>query len=260
MIFQGITISIHVPSWGTTDIMDLCTLSLLFQSTFPRGERLIPLVTHVKSQVISIHVPSWGTTLDGWKKSCADVKFQSTFPRGERHESSDTGPLPFKFQSTFPRGERHGRGSGCTLRSYFNPRSLVGNDAPVISTTKFFEISIHVPSWGTTNFRTKKRNSSLYFNPRSLVGNDGLMLRTSSGKVYFNPRSLVGNDPIPYCSYNFRFSFQSTFPRGERLITSLYWEYTTKFQSTFPRGERQHDGGESTVINDFNPRSLVGND
>ncbi len=194
MIFQGITISIHVPSWGTTDIMDLCTLSLLFQSTFPRGERLIPLVTHVKSQVISIHVPSWGTTLDGWKKSCADVKFQSTFPRGERHESSDTGPLPFKFQSTFPRGERHGRGSGCTLRSYFNPRSLVGNDAPVISTTKFFEISIHVPSWGTTNFRTKKRNSSLYFNPRSLVGNDGLMLRTSSGKVYFNPRSLVGND------------------------------------------------------------------
>ena len=130
--------------------MDLCTLSLLFQSTFPRGERLIPLVTHVKSQVISIHVPSWGTTLDGWKKSCADVKFQSTFPRGERHESSDTGPLPFKFQSTFPRGERHGRGSGCTLRSYFNPRSLVGNDAPVISTTKFFEISIHVPSWGTT--------------------------------------------------------------------------------------------------------------
>ena len=56
------SISIHVPSWGTTDIMDLCTLSLLFQSTFPRGERLIPLVTHVKSQVISIHVPSWGTT------------------------------------------------------------------------------------------------------------------------------------------------------------------------------------------------------
>jgi len=121
-----------------------------FQSTFPRGERLLSSVVCISLTVISIHVPSWGTTLDGWKKSCADVKFQSTFPRGERHESSDTGPLPFKFQSTFPRGERHGRGSGCTLRSYFNPRSLVGNDAPVISTTKFFEISIHVPSWGTT--------------------------------------------------------------------------------------------------------------
>ena len=77
--------------------------------------------------VISIHVPTWGTTL-----------------------SISTNLFALIFQSTFPRGERHGRGSGCTLRSYFNPRSLVGNDAPVISTTKFFEISIHVPSWGTT--------------------------------------------------------------------------------------------------------------
>ena len=134
--------------------MDLCTLSLLFQSTFPRGERLIPLVTHVKSQVISIHVPSWGTTLDGWKKSCADVKFQSTFPRGERHESSDTGPLPFKFQSTFPRGERHGRGSGCTLRSYFNPRSLVGNDC------KFSQIFFV--------FLCNKYNFSTFYYPFSL--------------------------------------------------------------------------------------------
>ena len=99
-----------------------------------------------------------------------------------------------RFQSTFPRGERHGRGSGCTLRSYFNPRSLVGNDAPVISTTKFFEISIHVPSWGTTNFRTKKRNSSLYFNPRSLVGNDIHALKLYFFYCHFNPRSLVGND------------------------------------------------------------------
>ena len=239
MIFQGITISIHVPSWGTTDIMDLCTLSLLFQSTFPRGERLIPLVTHVKSQVISIHVPSWGTTLDGWKKSCADVKFQSTFPRGERHESSDTGPLPFKFQSTFPRGERHGRGSGCTLRSYFNPRSLVGNDAPVISTTKFFEISIHVPSWGTTNFRTKKRNSSLYFNPRSLVGNDYIAEKQSLIEKHFNPRSLVGNDTSFFLPYFPPCIFQSTFPRGERHTTASMALERGIFQSTFPRGERR---------------------
>ena len=231
-------ISIHVPTWGTTLSISTNLFALIFQSTFPRGERLIPLVTHVKSQVISIHVPSWGTTLDGWKKSCADVKFQSTFPRGERHESSDTGPLPFKFQSTFPRGERHGRGSGCTLRSYFNPRSLVGNDAPVISTTKFFEISIHVPSWGTTNFRTKKRNSSLYFNPRSLVGNDGLMLRTSSGKVYFNPRSLVGND-------------QSGFSCNEQI------------QHFNPRSLVGNDyiaEKQSLIEKHFNPRSLVGND
>ena len=55
-------ISIHVPSWGTTDYAETVTDSL----------------------GISIHVPSWGTTF------CLSainycIKFQSTFPRGERH-------------------------------------------------------------------------------------------------------------------------------------------------------------------------------
>ena len=167
--------------------------SAAFQSTFPRGERrkiqgILLRKRHFNprslvgndwgareiraKRSISIHVPSWGTTLDGWKKSCADVKFQSTFPRGERHESSDTGPLPFKFQSTFPRGERHGRGSGCTLRSYFNPRSLVGND------------------WLPVSFPETRSN----FNPRSLVGNDNIVTLLMESFEYFNPRSLVGND------------------------------------------------------------------
>ena len=79
-----------------------------FQSTFPRGERhMVVNVTSTtfyfnpRSRVgndwkgtdqfdqntgISIHVPAWGTTLDGWQKSCTDVKFQSTFPRGERQQ------------------------------------------------------------------------------------------------------------------------------------------------------------------------------
>ena len=188
-------ISIHVPTWGTTLSISTNLFALIFQSTFPRGERhhqpgyhyllhsfqstfprgerLLSSVVCISLTVISIHVPSWGTTLDGWKKSCADVKFQSTFPRGERHESSDTGPLPFKFQSTFPRGERHGRGSGCTLRSYFNPRSLVGND----------------------QFQNEKKKQLSIFQstfPR--------------GERRFDVANIVWQSV-----------FQSTFPRGERL-------------------------------------------
>ena len=34
-------ISIHVPAWGTTQILRYNTQHLLFQSTFPRGERQI---------------------------------------------------------------------------------------------------------------------------------------------------------------------------------------------------------------------------
>ena len=99
-------ISIHVPSWGTTILCGLMFGEILnFNPRSLVGNDWGAREIRAKRS-ISIHVPSWGTTLDGWKKSCADVKFQSTFPRGERHESSDTGPLPFKFQSTFPRGER----------------------------------------------------------------------------------------------------------------------------------------------------------
>ena len=55
----------------------------------------------------------------------------------------------------------------------FNPRSLVGNDDIVWKFAGDTWISIHVPSWGTTNPVLKVKNDILNFNPRSLVGNDG---------------------------------------------------------------------------------------
>ena len=58
-------ISIHVPSWGTTNRNSLKITLRLFQSTFPRGERLSTLFTSIR-----------------------DIAFQSTFPRGERRSSA----------------------------------------------------------------------------------------------------------------------------------------------------------------------------
>ena len=78
--------------------------------------------------------------------------FQSTFPRGERRRWYRENDRPSQFQSTFPRGERQSGPSfvstsnaisihvpswGTTpstawltnMSMYFNPRSLVGNDA-----------------------------------------------------------------------------------------------------------------------------------
>ena len=54
-------ISIHVPSWGTTDGIEIDYLN---------GQ-------------ISIHVPSWGTTAFKFNAFMISL-FQSTFPRGER--------------------------------------------------------------------------------------------------------------------------------------------------------------------------------
>ena len=56
-----VVISIHVPTWGTTGLEQTYTDISSFQSTFPRGERLL---SEAKSLSCSI--------------------FQSTFPRGER--------------------------------------------------------------------------------------------------------------------------------------------------------------------------------
>ena len=79
-----LTISIHVPAWGTTFKRCISAGFLIFQSTFPRGERRL-CIAHTliltlfqstfprgerqrwfnmifKKQAISIHVPAWGTT------------------------------------------------------------------------------------------------------------------------------------------------------------------------------------------------------
>ena len=77
-----------------------------------------------------------------------------------------------RFQSTFPRGERRFLRGGSRLVSYFNPRSLVGNDTC------------------TTTFLLTCDN----FNPRFLVGNDGNQNIRRNQNGNFNPRSLVGND------------------------------------------------------------------
>ena len=54
-----------------------------FQSTFPRGERLLPETSVLPAK-----------------------SFQSTFPRGERLELMPDQKRKNLFQSTFPRGER----------------------------------------------------------------------------------------------------------------------------------------------------------
>ena len=154
-------ISIHVPTWGTTLSISTNLFALIFQSTFPRGER------H--------HQPGYHYLLHS---------FQSTFPRGERRHITrmQLTTLHFNprsrvgndeqaearqwqhaisihvpswgttactsietgvdlFQSTFPRGERR------QLRK-------------ILHKTK--QISIHVPSWGTTQCLANTRRMRLF--------------------------------------------------------------------------------------------------
>ena len=145
-------ISIHVPSWGTTVYHVSHNNLVLFQSTFPRGERHLrhTICTHrihfnprslVGNDVypsyfyhqfhISIHVPSWGTT--------------------RPHDSlSDNSGISIHVPSW-------GTTAGASVIAYIIGISI---HVPSWGTTKALEeakamvkISIHVPSWGTTNSR-----------------------------------------------------------------------------------------------------------
>ena len=144
------------------------------------------------------------------------LPFQSTFPRGERRGPYLIFLSPCRFQSTFPRGERHLCWLVAVKHIHFNPRSLVGNDYIPVGTYTIVEISIHVPSWGTTIF-TRRQPPCILFQSTF-------------------PR---GERPSLSLSNHKRSEFQSTFPRGERHHCKTYLQSFPLFQSTFPRGERR---------------------
>ena len=166
------TISIHVPAWGTTVSVNIGSPSSLFQSTFPRGERLS---SQISSNSLIFYFNPRSRVGNDWQiplRHLLSDLFQSTFPRGERLLASDTLILSDEFQSTFPRGERRylarSSRSGKEFQStfprgerphhlsfvgfvyHFNPRSRVGNDRSGHPALLRITISIHVPAWGTT--------------------------------------------------------------------------------------------------------------
>ena len=102
-------------------------LTLSFQSTLPRGERLVIKVLlcettyfnprshegsdflHVNLciiQSISIHAPTRGATKRERLNTDEVNQFQSTLPRGERPVPTVSMTSLSRFQSTLPRGER----------------------------------------------------------------------------------------------------------------------------------------------------------
>ena len=122
-------ISIHVPAWGTTIPAGVCSSMSLFQSTFPRGERLLSTFQKYRRYYISIHVPAWGTTRNlRLQRDRGEISIH--VPAWGTTDTNCQNSAKNEFQSTFPRGERQ------------RPETREHRQRP---------ISIHVPAWGTTN-------------------------------------------------------------------------------------------------------------
>ena len=141
----------------------------------------------------------------------------------------------------------------------FNPRSRVGNDRQfsTFGTPPFyFNPRSRV---GNDNDLGCFYSGNINFNPRSRVGNDASQKPRTYFVWDFNPRSRVGNDYLPMCVDDYiRISIHVPAWGTTRRYVSL--QYALRFQSTFPRGERPEFADSGGAINNFNPRSRVGND
>ncbi len=229
-------ISIHVPTWGTTLSISTNLFALIFQSTFPRGER------H--------HQPGYHYLLHS---------FQSTFLCGERRHITRMQLTTLHFNPRSRVGndgwsysdricDRDFNPHSCVgndtkcekkLRSYpdFNPRSLVGNDDSKHPRHCFFSISIHVPSWGTTSGSARDHRK------------DRISIHFPSWGT-----TVLALLQIPFTMISIHV------PSWGTTIFTRRQPPCILFQSTFPRGERRWQYTVTRGVSDFNPRSLVGND
>ena len=124
------SISIHAPTWGAT-FSARCemTVSIVFQSTLPRGERPLDWYCFGQGLLISIHAPTWGATPHGRHYSARLPYFN---PRS--HVGSDQR-LRFQIVA-YNQISIHAPTWGATVTSNpvylalsdFNPRSHVGSD------------------------------------------------------------------------------------------------------------------------------------
>ena len=94
-------VSIHVPSRGTTTSQRRLLFSLLFQSTFPQGERHIGVTTTQQMIEVSIHVPSRGTTLRNVACSNRRIGFNPRSLKGNDSNSPQIHPSFFSINHQF---------------------------------------------------------------------------------------------------------------------------------------------------------------
>ena len=273
-------ISIHAPTWGATIIAYEHFENLLFQSTHPRGVRLITFIFPILWPIFQSTHPRGVRHIITLFSSDCNV-FQSTHPRGVRRAASKSGTTTFAFQSTHPRGVRRRRVRGPYSEVNFNPRTHVGCDRS--SNTN----GIRSCLFQSTHPRGVRRDIiSLQpllenFNPRTHVGCDPLAFILMPYFEHFNPRTHVGCDGIIYdlvslevisihaptwgaTSHNVLIrqadKFQSTHPRGVRPISESIEASVRLFQSTHPRGVRRLRIGNHATALHFNPRTHVGCD
>ena len=126
------------------------SVTMAFQSTHPRGVRLVKSRHAVRQILISIHAPTWGATGLQSERHCS---YGISIHAPTWGATVADGIIPHRtiFQSTHPRGVRH-----YTTRLKKDSTSI-SIHAPTWGATRkpgdgdrSGKISIHAPTWGAT--------------------------------------------------------------------------------------------------------------
>ncbi|GAA5263290.1 hypothetical protein KTGMC3_P2041 [Methanocalculus sp. MC3] len=271
----SIKISIHVPTGGTTWSEYRRVRIGKFQSTCPRGARLllsrsydrdidfnprahgghdVPPKPRKDAWAISIHVPTGGTTRrnqnqhpprnfnprahgghDGRSVNTTDRRNFNPRAHGGHDRHDQITTEPHEFQSTCPRGARPIRPEKGCRTTNFNPRAHGGHDK--------IENSID----NNRLFQsTCPRGARLVDSDDLVVGAISIHVPTGGTTSpnlslvcvdNFNPRAHGGHD-LPNRDLHLRSTFQSTCPRGARRGLQSHQLPAQSFQSTCPRGAR----------------------
>ena len=144
-----------------------------FQSTLPRGERLLHKLCIGLLSYISIHAPARGATplllciTLGYRISIHAPARGATRQGGYR-QGGDGNFNPRSREGSDKKGQAE---NVCPF--YFNPRSREGSDKhlPLRHCKRY--ISIHAPAKGATQHNSSRLVPVHNFNPRSREGSDG---------------------------------------------------------------------------------------
>ena len=176
--FSGI--SIHAPAWGATLNIQPIAFSVRFQSTRPRGARLVSCVHPASPQ-----------------------QFQSTRPRGARHRRDDLPVFPQGFQSTRPRGARR---VGVLLArrcpGFQSTRPRGARRLFELTKSHLYKISIHAPAWGATCGDQRHRCAQHISIHAPAWGATAAELGMSPTTVAFQstrPRGARHSHPLRFC-------------------------------------------------------------
>ena len=229
-------ISIHAPARGATWCCQNNQVSVIFQSTLPRGERRF-----------------------GDHASWSDVKFQSTLPRGERLNWITVQIRAREFQSTLPRGERPPLPCPFPYRDDFNPRSREGSDGLVIMLLGLMLNFNPRSREGSDSPGHHRQEKPKHFNPRSREGSDYFRIGLTDLTDISIHAPARGATSATHGNY-LAFKFQSTLPRGERLHDYIIRQIIRNFNPRSREGSDNQGYGHSRVWSHFNPRSREGSD